>query len=279
MGRVAEFYDPLGVFEPVKLNLKLMLSELNHLPWDSPVPLDQQDKWVNLLTLIDAMPEVEIPRCVRPPRAEKHVRLLCFADAGEQAGGCAIYAGYRFPEGDFSCQLIYAKSRLMHSTVPRNELEAILMCAEASLLVQKALGDTVKEVVYFSDSTIALSWILNGRKRLRMWVHNRVAEILTAIKWVIGGKDTYPIFHVASEDNVADMVTKPRQVYMSDVSRYSAWQTYSDWMRLPTESLPKRQVTTPEEMAEKGEFEKELFPDIGPVDEAVSYTHLRAHET
>jgi hypothetical protein len=157
LGRAAEFYDLLGLFEPVKLCMKLLLSEMNHIPWDSPVPKDMQDKWVDLLMFMEAMPEVEIPRCMRPQGAEKHVRLLCFADAGEMAGGCAIYAGYRFPEGHFSSRLVYAKSRLMRSTVPRNELESILMCAEASLLVQKALGDVVKEVVYFSDSTIALS--------------------------------------------------------------------------------------------------------------------------
>ncbi len=38
LGRAAEFFDPLGLFEPVKLNLKLALSELNHLLWDQPVP-------------------------------------------------------------------------------------------------------------------------------------------------------------------------------------------------------------------------------------------------
>jgi hypothetical protein len=64
----------------------------------------------------------------------------------------------------------------MRNTVPRNKLEAILLCAEASLVVQKALGDDVKEILYFSDSTIALSWILNDRKRLRMWTHNRARK-------------------------------------------------------------------------------------------------------
>ncbi len=87
LGRAAEFYDPLGLFEPVKLCMKLLLSEMNHIPWDSLVPKDLQDKWVNLLIFMEAMPEVDIPRCMRPQGAEKYVRLLCFADAGEMAGG------------------------------------------------------------------------------------------------------------------------------------------------------------------------------------------------
>jgi hypothetical protein len=135
---------------------------------------------------IEAVSDVELPRCPTPTDAiGPNVHLLCLADAGERAGGCAIYAGYQMPDGYYSCQPVYAKSRLMRNTVPCNELEAILLCADASLVVQKALGDDIKEVYYFSDSTIALSWILNNRKRLRMWTHNRVKDILTAIKWVV----------------------------------------------------------------------------------------------
>jgi hypothetical protein len=160
LGCAAEFFDPLGLFEPVKLNLKLSLSELNHLMWDQPVPWYQHDRWTNLLTFMESVAEIELPRCIRPPNIERaEVRLLCLADAGERAGGCAVYAGYPLKDGHYSCQLVYAKSRLMRNTVPRNELEAILMCAEASLVVQKSLGEVVKEVFYFSDSTIALSWI------------------------------------------------------------------------------------------------------------------------
>jgi hypothetical protein len=162
LGRAAEFFDPLGLFDPVKLNLKLALSELNHLLWDQPVPWEHHDRWRTLLTFMEAVAEVELPRCIRPLDAiGPNIRLLCLADAGERAGGCAIYAGYQMPDGHYSCQLVYATSKLMRNTVPRNELEAILLCAEASLVVQKALGDDVKEVFYFSDSTIALSWILN----------------------------------------------------------------------------------------------------------------------
>jgi hypothetical protein len=85
---------------------------------------------------MEAVAEVELPRCIRPPDAiGSNVRLLCLADAGERAGGCAIYAGYQMPDGHYSCQLVYAKSKLMRNTVPRNELEAILLCAEASLVV------------------------------------------------------------------------------------------------------------------------------------------------
>jgi hypothetical protein len=161
------------------------------------------------------------------------------ADAAEFAGGCAIYVGYELPDGSYSCRLIYAKSRLMHHSVPRNELEAILMAAEASLVVQKALGDQVSEVLYFTDSSIALCWVLNDRKKLRMWCHNRVREITNAIRWVTGGVAAYPLYHIDGCINLADLVTKPREIVPEDIDERSAWQTGLPWMTLPTEQLPK----------------------------------------
>ena len=115
-------------------------------------------------------------------------------------------------DGSFSCRLVYAKSRLMKSSVPRNELEAILMAAEASLVVQKALGDKVGDVLYFTDSTIALCWVLNQSKKLQMWCHNRVREIHNAIRWVVGGVPTYPLFHIDGTANLADMVSNPMEL-------------------------------------------------------------------
>jgi hypothetical protein len=39
--RVAEFYDPVGLFEPLKLAMKLALSELNVLDWKDPILQDR----------------------------------------------------------------------------------------------------------------------------------------------------------------------------------------------------------------------------------------------
>jgi hypothetical protein len=77
----------------------------------------------------------------QPVGTDGKARLLCLADAAELAGGCALYVGFEMPNDHYYCRMIYAKSRLMRHSIPRNELAAILMAAEASLVVQKALGD------------------------------------------------------------------------------------------------------------------------------------------
>jgi hypothetical protein len=259
--RVAEFYDPVGLFEPLKLAMKLALSELNALDWKDPIPQDRHEIWVRLLTAMEDSRELKLVRCIKPERTSGQARLLCLSDAAEYAGGCAIYVGYPMSDGSFSCRLVCARSRLMKNTIPRNELEAILLAAEASLAVQKALKGKVSEVLYFSDSTIAISWVLNSHKRLRMWTHNRVKEITTALRWVVGSETTYPLFHIPGEMNLADMVTRPIEPESIDVKDESAWQRGIEWMTAPSENLPKDQPSIPQSSEDLEVFEKETFPD------------------
>jgi hypothetical protein len=107
--------------------------------------------------------------------------------------------------------------------------------------VQRALGDRVKEVFYFSDSEVGICWVLNTKRQQRMWVHNRVEAIRTAIKWTVGDQDTLPLFHIPGVQNLADLLTKPQQVGNPDLDTDSAWQTGLPWMRVPLDSLPRRQ--------------------------------------
>jgi hypothetical protein len=204
--------------------------------------------------------ELKLIRCIKPERTSDQARLLCLSDAAEFAGGCAIYVGYPISDGSF-CRLVCAGSRLMKNTIPRNELEAILLAAEASLAIQKALKGKVSEVFYFSDSTIAISWVLNTHKRLRMWTHNRVKEITTALRWVVGSEATHPLFHIPGEMNLADMVTRPIEPESIDVEYEAAWQRGIEWMTAPSENLPKDQPSIPQSREDLEVFEKETFPD------------------
>jgi hypothetical protein len=259
--RVAEFYDPVGLFEPLKLSLKLALSELNALGWLDPIPQDRHEIWIRLLTAMEDSRELRLTRCIRPEQTSDNARLICLSDAAEYAGGCAIYVGYPMSDESYSCRLVCARSRLMKHTIPRNELEAILLAAEASLVVQKALKGKVQEIFYFSDSTIAISWVLNTSKRLRMWTFNRVKEITTALKWVVGSETTHPLFHISGDMNLADMVTRPVEPETIDICDESAWQCGIQWMTAPSQNLPKDQPSFPHIREEAEIFEKETFPD------------------
>ena len=49
-------------------------------------------------------------------------------------------------------------SKLMKATIPRDELSAIMLGTELIYLVAKSMGTKVEDVIFATDSTIALSW-------------------------------------------------------------------------------------------------------------------------
>jgi len=165
LSRIAEFYDPVGWWEPLRLQMKIAFQEMNSLDWKDPVPDELHTDWIEYFLALEKAQGFSIPRCIIPATAppDWKIRLICIADAAEGAGGTAIYGGVELPDGSFSCDLLLAKSRLMKHSVPRNELEAILLMADAALNVRKALGDRVSDVLFFTDSVVAMCWVLNAK--------------------------------------------------------------------------------------------------------------------
>ena len=262
--KLAEFYDPLGLWEPYKLQLKLENSKLNGLSWKTPLDIDSQQHWKNRFLEFLDIPLMEVVRCVVPPnvKADSKVRLLCISDAAVHAGGSAAYIGYELEDGNFSCTLLQSKSRLLDGTVPRNELSAIMLMTELGYTVKKALGSLIDEVIYITDSTIALCWAFNTKKRLRHYVLNRVALIRQMIEWTTGESENLPLFHIDGELNIADLLTKPHDLKPMDLSKDSEWQNGKSWMKLPTKKMPLKtyedlQVGT----SDLCEVESECFQD------------------
>ena len=62
VSKVAEIYDPEGLWEPIKLEFKLELAKLNDVDWDQPIPDELQVIWKQrLLKLLD-LPNIKIDR-------------------------------------------------------------------------------------------------------------------------------------------------------------------------------------------------------------------------
>ena len=115
LSRMAEFFDPVGWWEPLRLQMKLSFQELNALDWKDPVPESSTETWVSHFRQLEEAQNLTIPRCVVPHDAppDWKMRLICLADAGEGAGGAAVYGGIEKPDGTFTCSLLFSKSRLM----------------------------------------------------------------------------------------------------------------------------------------------------------------------
>ena len=262
VAKCAEFYDPLGLLEPIKMQLKLELSKLNSYQWKEELPEAIQKEWKERFLEYLEYPKVMLTRSVIPTEAsgESKIRLLCLSDAGKSAGGCAIYAGCPLNDGSFSCQLLTSKSKLMNGTVPRNELSAIVMMTELAYICKKALKEEVGEIVYVTDSTIALSWCTNMSIKLRLYVHNRVETIRRMIEWTVGENPELPLFHISGKLNIADLLTKPHCIGAEDMKQGGSWQSGLPWMKLPTAEMPLKKYSdlTIDHQAEK-EISEECF--------------------
>ena len=115
-----------------------------------------------------------------------------------------------------------------------------MLMTELAFIVKRALGSRVKEVIYVSDSMIALSWCSSLEKKLRLFVQNRVSTILRMVEWTLALSkgDLLPLYHVDGEQNIADLLTKEHSITVEDVSKGSLWQTGPAWLSQPMGTMP-----------------------------------------
>jgi hypothetical protein len=238
ISKIAELFDPVGLWEAYKFQLKLASNVLSGVDWDLALPKESQGFWLEKFHELLLVPIMKLDRYVFPSWAPvDKIRLICVSDAAANAGGGIVYAGIKLPNGSFSCKLLSSRSKLMKESVPRNELEAIRVTAGLAFDVKNSLGDMVSDVIYLTDSVIALSWCHNLDKRLRLFCFNRVTEIRRLIQ-AATNTETLPLYHIDGKLNPADLITKPSNISPSDLTEDSIWVNGYDWMKLPLIEMP-----------------------------------------
>ena len=242
VAKSAELFDPMGLVEPYKAMLKRALSNLNGLDWDDPVPEAEQDFWKGQLKLWPSLANLRIPRSAVPPGAiiPLQARLICNTDASTTCAGACVYLSYRLSSGKWSSQLLTAKSRLVNYTVPRNELEAIVLGAELTFAVATSLDLPFQSVTIASDSLVAISWSMNEKARNKTFVFNRVLTVQRYLRWIreiTTLTDEVELAHVPGELNAADCLTKGL-ISPSEVSGSSSWQSGLEWMSRDVHLMP-----------------------------------------
>ena len=58
---MAEFFDPVGWWEPLRLQMKLSFQELNALDWKDPVPESSTETWVGHFRQLEEAQNLTIP--------------------------------------------------------------------------------------------------------------------------------------------------------------------------------------------------------------------------
>ncbi|GFV12282.1 integrase catalytic domain-containing protein [Trichonephila clavipes] len=218
LSQIARIFDPLGLLGPVISKAKFFMQQLwlLKLEWHEKLPVPVAAEWDSFMQSLPVLERLKIPRFVLSENLESII-LYGFSDASEKGFGAVIYVSVIKNNGDRRSQLLCSKSRvvpLKALTIPRLELSACLLLSKLIRKVIKALKMNLSQVVLFSDSTIALSWIKTPPHLLKTFVANRVAkiqELTVNFSW----------HHISSENNPADLVS--RGLSVSDLTNSPLW--------------------------------------------------------
>ena len=134
------------------------------------------------------------------------VETIDTADAGENLICSAIYVRYKCRDGEYSCQFIFARTKVIHDlATPGAELAASFLNASTGHIVHLSLKNMYKRCWKSTDSQVTYC----TKTAHKMWVRNRAIEITRLnhrLSW----------HYVASKDMIADLGTR-KGVKIEDV--------------------------------------------------------------
>ena len=129
VSKVAEIFDLTGRITPLTAWMKLDLHELvtRKLNWDDVIPDDLRPVWDSHFNMMQEINNIRFKRAIIPDDAVNlEINTIDMADASQSIACVAIYARFLRKTGNYSCQLVFARSKLIHEgmTQPRAELLA-----------------------------------------------------------------------------------------------------------------------------------------------------------
>ena len=262
-GRVAEIFDLVGKCTPLTAGFKIDLRELSKrkLDWDDCVPDDLVPQWENNFEIINQLGEIKFRRVLIPDDAiDLKMETLEMSDASLKMACSAIYGRFRRKNGSYSCQLIFARSKIIPegTNIPRAELIAAVLNATTGHIVAVSMEHLISERIHLVDSQIVLFWINNRKSELKQWLRNRVIEITRLT-------DRKNWYYIESKFNNADLGTR-KGVKIADILPDSEWICGAEWMKQEKSKFPIKSVEqlklTSEELEEyHAEFSAEVLDE------------------
>jgi hypothetical protein len=244
----ASLYDPLGFIVPFLITARIILQELwrRDVGWDEVLEGDLRVLWDRWLDGAKKVADIKLNRrYIMSDEPISVIQLHVFCDASEAAYGCVAYLRVSLKSGTHVCSFVMSKSRLAPIktiTLPRLELNAARAGARMSHLVVHSVDLPIEAVHYWSDSTLTLQYINNKKHRMKVFVANRVTEILQFTvpeQW----------HHIPGTINPADILS--RGVYDPVKLATGVWFDGPEFLaeeeaKWPSSSLPELDVDDPE---------------------------------
>ena len=241
--KFASIWDVTGKLGPVLAEAKQLLSLTvsSTADWTSPMPSELRSKWLSQFLLWEKIRGLRFERAVMPEDAvDGRMRLIQLVDASNKIVNQGCWGGFKKKSGGWSCQQILSRSLLApkNSTIPKLELQSLANGSNMCWLIRKMLDEWVDEYILCSDSIIALCWVSSEKKSLSLFHRNRVVQVRR-------GSDLSYLYHIRTEENLADLGTRPEKVRISDIGPDSDWELGRPWMRNDINSVISQGVLRP----------------------------------
>ena len=227
--KYASIWDITGKLGPVLADAKDLLRQtvMSTVDWNSAMPSELRSKWVSQFILWEKLRGLRFDRAVMPQDAiDSKMRLICLVDASDKIVVQGCWGGFRRRSGEWSCQHILSRTLLAdkNSTIPKMELQSLTNGGNMCWLIRKLLTDWVHDYIVCGDSVISLCWVSSEKKSLSIFHRNRVLQIRRSL-------ELDRLYHVRTNENLADLGTRPDKVKLSDVGPDSEWELGKGWMR------------------------------------------------
>ena len=179
----SKIFDPVGFLSPFTVKMKALFQELciGKADWDDELKGDLQTRWNLILTELETLDNVRIPRCYFKSTSEPTtIELHGFSDASQIAFAAVVYLRSVYEDGHIEVKLVASKTRvapLKKQTIPRLELLGANILARLMDTVRNCLFVNQEIEMYnWTDSMTVLCWITND-KVWKQYVQHRVQEI------------------------------------------------------------------------------------------------------
>uniref|UniRef100_A0A1I7T9M5 Integrase catalytic domain-containing protein n=1 Tax=Caenorhabditis tropicalis TaxID=1561998 RepID=A0A1I7T9M5_9PELO len=258
----AKSYDPMGFTAPLHVRIKLLIQKCwkSNIDWDDKLSTDYalSKEWEKIKTLY-CLEKITVPRKLRKSFNRTIIpEMITFCDASKHTFATAVYLLYRYTDGTIDCNIIGAKSKLKppseaEHSIPKSELSAtdVGIRFSKSLIDEMPEGHKPKRIHIFTDSMIALFWILNKETK-RAWVNNRVNTIHKTTESLREQNIEVVFHHVDTSQNPADLAT--RGLDTESLQKSTLWFNGPEFLKDPPETWKAKL----EGEIECSESEKEL---------------------
>ena len=250
VGLVMSQYDPMGILSPITIILKIKLRNLYgpdvDLNWDEEIPRAAHEEWVEIITNLLRVGEIEVARAVRPEGMKDPPELIGFADGSLLAYACAIYIRWTKIKSNpddpdrYVVKLVCAKARVTAvrgTTAPRSEMCGFLILTRLLKVVVSAMDVKPSKVTIALDSQCTISAIEKSGGLLAPYFASRTSESMANLDEIREHTEVPPVQHVPGSLNPADIPTRDK-TEPSEVREGGVWQDGPHYLSLPREQWP-----------------------------------------